>query len=79
MNDTKVIEVTDTDMVVEINGNTMNLPYDVIVVSMGYHPENSPKEALSGLGDKLVVIGNARQCQNAMEAASEGYESGYYA
>ncbi|MCR4600477.1 MAG: FAD-dependent oxidoreductase [Clostridia bacterium] len=79
MNDTKVIEVTDTDMVVEINGETRKLQYDAIVVAMGYHPNNALQEQLSSLGDKLVVIGDARQCQNAMEAASEGFEAGYNA
>lgn len=79
MNDTKVMEVTDTDMVVDVNGQTMNLPYDAIVVSMGYHPNNSLEEKLKSLGDKLVVIGDARKCQNAMEAASEGYDAGCYA
>ena len=79
MNDTKVIEVTDTDMIVETNGTRMNLPYDAIVVAMGYHPNNQLATELTDLGDKLVVIGDARQCQNAMEAASEGFEAGYNA
>lgn len=79
LNDTKVMEVTDTDMIVEVGGKTASLPYDAIVVAMGYHPNNTLAEELSSLGDKLVVIGDARQCQNAMEAATEGFDAGYNA
>lgn len=79
MNDTKIVEVTDSDLVVEKDGAAMKLPYDYIVVSMGYHPDTSLKDSLLSLGDKLVVIGDARQCQNAMEAASEGFDAGYNA
>lgn len=79
MNDTKVMEVTDTEMVVDAEGVTKRLPYDAIVVAMGYHSNNALADELSVLGDKLAVIGDARQCQNAMEAASEGFEAGYNA
>lgn len=79
MNDTRVIEVTDSEMIVENEGVQKALPYDAIVAAMGYHSNNSLKDELSELGDKLVVIGDARQCQNAMEAASEGFEAGYNA
>ncbi|MBQ7991812.1 MAG: hypothetical protein IJ252_02165 [Solobacterium sp.] len=60
-------------------GETKKLPYDAIVVAMGYHPNSALAEQLSFLGEKLAVIGDARQCQNAMEAASEGFEAGYNA
>jgi NADH dehydrogenase FAD-containing subunit len=79
MNDTKVMEVTDTEMVIDAEGVTKRLPYDAIVVAMGYHSNNALADELSVLGDKLAVIGDARQCQNAMEAASEGFEAGYNA
>ncbi|MBQ9823894.1 MAG: FAD-dependent oxidoreductase [Solobacterium sp.] len=79
MNDTKVLEVTDTEMIVDAGGETKKLPYDAIVVAMGYHPNSALAEQLSFLGEKLAVIGDARQCQNAMEAASEGFEAGYNA
>lgn len=50
-----------------------------IVVSMGYHPNNTLAEELKELGDKLVLVGDVKQCRDAMEAASEGFEAGYYA
>lgn len=79
MNDTKIVEVTDSDLIVEKDGASMKLPYDYIVVSMGYHPDTSLKDSLQSLEDRLVVIGDARQCQNAMEAAAEGFDAGYNA
>ena len=79
MNDTKVIEVTDTDMIVEQEGVQKKLPYDYIIAAMGYHSENALAEELKELGDRVTVIGDARQCQNAMEAAAEGFEAGYNA
>ena len=79
MNDTKVIEVTDTDMIVEQEGVQKKLPYDCIITAMGYHSDNALAEELKELGDRVTVIGDARQCQNAMEAAAEGFEAGYNA
>jgi 2,4-dienoyl-CoA reductase-like NADH-dependent reductase (Old Yellow Enzyme family)/thioredoxin reductase len=79
MNDTKVIEATDTELIVDNNGTNEKLGYDAIVVSMGYHPNPELREALQELGDKLVVIGDAEKCRDAMEAATEGFDAGYNA
>ncbi len=79
LNDTTVIEATDTDLLVEINGEKTSLPYDAIVVSMGYHPNPGLVDELKDLGDKLVIVGDAKQCRDAMEAAAEGFDAGYHA
>ena len=79
MNDAKVIEATDTDLVVDQLGTIKKLGYDAIVVSMGYHPDNALVEELADLGDKLVLVGDVKQCRNAMEAATEGFDAGYNA
>lgn len=55
------------------------LPYDAVVVSMGYHPNSRLAAELEDLGEKLTVIGDAKECTNAMEAASMGFEAGYHA
>ena len=78
-NDAKVIEATETELVIDHNGTEERLPYDNIVVSMGYHPNNALVSQLESLGDRLVVVGDALKARNAMEAASEGFEAGYYA
>lgn len=79
MNDTTVVEAAEHHLIVEQNGAKKTLPYDAIVVSMGYHPNNSLAEALKDLGDRLVLVGDVKQCRDAMETASEGFEAGYYA
>lgn len=33
---------------------------------------------LKFLGDKLFIVGDARQARNAMEAAAECFDVGYY-
>lgn len=78
-NDAKVMEATDMELVIDHNGTVEKLPYDAIVVSMGYHANNSLGEELKFLGDKLIVVGDAKQARNAMEAATEGFDAGYYA
>lgn len=76
---TKVIEIQDDVMVVEKDGVRIKLPYDAIVVSMGYHPNNKLAEELKSSMDNIIVIGDATQCTNAMEAATQGFDAGYYA
>ncbi|MGM0216459.1 FAD-dependent oxidoreductase [Enterococcus sp. AZ109] len=78
-NDAKVIEATDTDLIIEHNGTIEKLPYDAIVVSMGYHANSHLVEALKTMGDKLVIVGDAKKARNAMEAATEGFDAGYFA
>ncbi len=79
MNDTKVIEANDQELIIEKSGKIEKLPYDAIVVAMGYHPSQDLKEELKDIEDKLVIIGDALQCRDAMEAASEGFDAGYNA
>lgn len=79
MTSTKVVEIGQTGIILDHGGVKEHVPYDAVVVSMGYHPNNSLAQELAGLGDKVTVIGDALKCQNAMEAASSGFEAGYYA
>ncbi len=79
MTNTKVIEIGETGILLEEEGVKKYVPCDAVVVSMGYHPNNTLVSELEDLGDKLVVIGDALQCANAMEAASAGFEAGYNA
>lgn len=76
---TTVQEFCDKGVLVNQEGATKLLPCDAVVVSMGYHPNNALVEQLKDLGDKLVVVGDASACTNAMEAAAQGFDAGYYA
>ncbi|SHI03618.1 2,4-dienoyl-CoA reductase [Sporobacter termitidis DSM 10068] len=79
MMNTKVLEICESGVLVEQEGQKTLLPCDAIVVSMGYHPNNGLKDELSFLGDKLVIAGDAEACTNAMEAGTAGFRAGYYA
>ena len=79
VNDAKVIAATGNELIVDHNGRPESFPYDAIVVSMGYHANNSLVSELECIKDKVVVVGDALKARNAMEAASEGFDAGYYA
>lgn len=72
-------EVTDDGIVIERDGEDRFYPADAVIVALGYKPENALAEELSDLGDKLVVIGDAKECSNALEAGVQGFAAGYNA
>lgn len=77
---TKVLEFTATGVLLEREGQTVHYPCDAVIVSMGYHPNTELYDGLKDqLGEKLVVIGDAKVCTNAMEAGTEGFAAGYNA
>lgn len=83
MTNTRVIEICENGMLVSqkcgLDSNTELIPYDAVVVSMGYHANDTLANQLKDvLGDKMVVIGDALQPSNAMEAATTGFDVGYY-
>ena len=52
---------------------------DAVIMAMGY-TKNVPYEGqLDALGDKVVVVGDANNTSNAMDAGFQGFEAGYYA
>lgn len=79
MLNTKVLEICSSGILLEYDGMPHLLPCDHVVVAMGYHPNNALAEELKDLGDKLVVVGDATKCANAMEAADQGFAAGYFA
>lgn len=79
MVNTKVLEICRSGILLEYDGMPHLYPCDHVVVSMGYHPNNALAEQLTELGDKLVVVGDATACSNAMDAAEQGFAAGYFA
>ncbi len=77
--DTRTVRITENGAVLEHDGIEKEIPFDHIVIGMGYAPANELAESLNVLGDKLVVIGDAKEVRNAMQAAAEGYDAGYFA
>lgn len=83
MTNTKVLEICASGVLVsqqfDQNVETKLIPCDAVIISMGYHANNALANVLQAdLGDKMVVIGDAYQPANAMEAATTGFEVGYY-
>jgi NADH dehydrogenase FAD-containing subunit len=79
MTNAKVVEICETGIVLDTEGVKEYLPCDGVVISAGYHPNNILEAGLESVRDKLVVIGDAVQCANAMESARMGFEAGYNA
>lgn len=79
MVNTKVLEFCASGVLLEREGQNVLYPCDAVVVSMGYHPNGALKEELKELGDKLVIVGDAESCTNAMEAGTAGFAAGYNA
>lgn len=79
MVNTKIREISDSYVIVENETGLHDLPYDNVVVSMGYRNYNPLLEQLDAIKDKVVCIGDSVRARNAMEAASEGFEAGYNA
>lgn len=79
MVNTKIKEVSDSYVIVENETGLHDLPYDYVVVSMGYRNYNPLLEQLDSIKDKVVCIGDSVRARNAMEAASEGFDAGYNA
>ena len=79
MLNTKVLEFCANGVLLEYDGQPHLFPCDHVVVAMGYHPNNALAEELKDLGDRMVVVGDAVKCANAMDAGEQGFEAGYFA
>lgn len=75
----KVLEFREDGVMLERNGKAELFACDHVVLSMGYHPNNSLVDELQDLGDKLVTVGDVTGQGNAMTAGYAGFEAGYYA
>ena len=75
----KVLEITDLGVLVEIEGVKEFVYSDAVVLAIGYRPQSKLKDELSDLKDKLVVVGDALECSNALESSIAGFREGYYA
>lgn len=76
---TRLLEICDTGVLLERGGKAQVFPCDHVVLATGYSSYNPLEEPLRELGSKLVVVGDAKKCANAMEAADQGFEAGYFA
>ncbi len=71
---TKLIEITDSTVLVETPGGRESIPADTVVMAVGARPEDGLSKALSRGGIKTVVIGDARGPRKITDAVREGFE-----
>jgi len=79
LNDTRLLKVLPGAVLLDCGGEEKEMSFDFVVLGIGYHSDNSLADALECLGDKLVVVGDAKEARNALVAAAEGYDAGYRA
>lgn len=75
---TSVEKITKDAVVVKHDGQETTLPADNVILSTGYH---SITDLLDAFKDdpKVVGIGDATNCSNAVNATKTGFEAGYNA
>lgn len=72
----RVMEVTDEAVVIEKDGQQLRLPADVVVLAMGYRPNNELSVELEGICKEISVIGGAVKTSNALQAIHNGFDVG---
>lgn len=72
---TKVIEITDTAVVVEVKEGREAIPADTVILAVGVTSEDALAKDLEGRGISVVVIGDAKKPRRLTEAVREGFEA----
>ena len=72
--DTKVLEITDSAVVVEHNGQKREIPADMVILAIGSRPE---KELAEKLGTKIpiTVVGDADKVGKALDGIDAAYRA----
>ena len=71
----KVKKIDEGKMLVEMDGNEVELPCDTVILAAGYKPNNALEDALEGKVKQLTVIGDASRPRKIMTAVHEGYHA----
>ena len=72
---TRVVEITDTGVIVEHQGQKSSIEADTVVVALGAAADNKAVAKLKGLVARTRVIGDCAQPRGIREAIREGYEA----
>ena len=76
---TEIKEICEEGVVIEQCGQSELLGCDYVVLALGYKAVNSLEQELAFMGEKLVVIGDAADGNNALIATETGFKAGYNA
>lgn len=74
MTGTKLVEVTDTGVVVENASGTSQITADTVVSALGFRSENALAETFAEYGAPVHVIGDASGVGTIMKAIWDAYE-----
>lgn len=70
--DSKIMEITDHSVLIQRKGETLEIPTDSVVLSLGVVANNTLYETLKDKAD-IISAGDAVKGRNALEAVREGY------
>ncbi len=75
--ETKVLEITDNEVVAENSGQKVIFPADSVIIAVGIRPNDALYKELEAAGKfELFKAGDANRPRKVMDAISEGYEVG---
>ena len=74
--ETKVVEITDTGVIAEKNGEIVEYTGDHVILALGYKPFNPLEEIAIKHVKDVRVIGNALKDGNGLAAIADGYKTG---
>ncbi|MDD5222838.1 MAG: FAD-dependent oxidoreductase [bacterium] len=75
--ETKVLEITDTEVVAENNGQAVRFPADSVIIAVGLRPNDALYKELEAAGKfELYRAGDVNRPRKVMNAIAEGYEVG---
>ncbi len=72
----RALEITDTGVKVEADGNIEEIPADTVVLAIGAASFNPLEEIVEKKGIPCKVIGDAAQVALAFDAVHQGFEAG---
>jgi len=75
MTNTKIAMIIDTGVQVETGPDSTEIEADTVVLALGMTPEKGLAKELKGKTD-VVVVGDAVDARNALEATREGFLAG---
>jgi 2,4-dienoyl-CoA reductase-like NADH-dependent reductase (Old Yellow Enzyme family)/thioredoxin reductase len=71
-----VVEITDRDVVVVVQGEKKHFAADMVVLAMGMNEENALVKELKGKVTEVLAAGDAVKPRQALQATREGFVAG---
>jgi len=71
---TKLLEITAEEVIVETGGATDVIPADTVIMAVGAVPVNELAQALEGGDLNIITIGDAKSPRKITDAIREGFE-----